>query len=169
MISKNVESALNDQINNELSSYYSYLAMTAYLETTPFSGFAGWMRSQAEEEKAHAMKIFDYLNDRGGKVVLKAIDQPKTDYSSPLEIFKTSLNQEMQVTSQINELYETAREEKDFTTQAFLDWFLDEQVEEEKSAQDMVDRLEFAGDKPEALLLLDTQAANRPTPPDAGA
>ena len=161
MISKKLEEALNHQINNELSSYYSYLAMTAFLETTPFSGFAGWMRAQAEEEKGHAMKIFDYLNDRDGKVVLEAIPQPATDYSSPLEIFKTSLAQEIHVTAQINELYELARQEKDFAVQEYLGWFLTEQVEEEKSAQDMVDRLELAGDSVEALLLLDTQAANR--------
>lgn len=160
--SDRVEEALNEQINHEFSSYYSYLAMHAYLETTPYSGFSSWMLAQAEEEKVHAMKIFNYLNDRGGKVILRAIPEPTTDYSSPLEIFKTSLAQEAEVSKQINELYQIAREEKDFTTQEFLGWFLTEQVEEEKSAQDWVDRLELAGDAVQALLLLDAEAGKRP-------
>ncbi|MGJ3243314.1 MAG: ferritin [Opitutales bacterium] len=161
--STRVQDALNEQINHEFTSYYAYLAIHAYLETTPYAGFSSWMLAQAEEEKLHAMKIFNYLNDRGGKVTLRVIEQPKTDFSTPLEIFKTSLAQEAKVTQQINELYEIAREEKDFATQEFLGWFLTEQVEEEKSAQDWVDRLELAGDRVEALFLLDAEAAKRPT------
>ncbi len=161
MISKRVEEALNHQINNELASYYSYLGMVAFLESTPYKGFATWMRLQAEEEQVHAMKIFDYLNDRGGKVVLQAVIQPQTDYSSPLEIFSNSLEQEIEVTSQINDLFLLAQEEKDFTTLEFLGWFLTEQVEEEKSAQDMVDLLELAKDSVNALLRIDSQAGQR--------
>ncbi len=161
MISKKVEVALNQQINNELASYYSYLGMSAFLETTPFKGFASWMRMQAEEEQGHAMKIFDYLNDRSGKVVLEAVDQPQTDFSSPLEIFESSLGQEMEVTGQINEIFQLAQEEKDFATLEFLGWFLTEQVEEEKSAQDMVDLLKLAGGSVEALLRIDSEAGQR--------
>ncbi len=163
MISKKIEEALNHQINNELASYYSYLGMSAFLESTPYKGFAGWMRMQAEEEQGHAMKIFDYLNDRSGKVVLKAVLQPQTDFSSPLEIFENSLAQEIEVTGQINELFQLAQDEKDFATLEFLGWFLMEQVEEEKSAQDMVDLLKLAGDSVEALLRIDSEAGQRST------
>ncbi len=161
MISKRVEVALNHQINNELASYYSYLGMSAFLESTPYKGFAAWMRLQAEEEQIHAMKIFDYLNDRGGKVLLQAVQQPQTNFSSPLEIFSDSLKQEIEVTGQINDLFILAQEEKDFATLEFLGWFLTEQVEEEKSAQDMVDLLELAKDSVGVLLRIDSQAGQR--------
>lgn len=162
MIHSRVEEALNVQINNEMASSYNYLAMSAYFETTPYQGFAAWMRKQSEEEWIHAMKIYDYLNDRDGKISLKNIGDPVGDFDSALDVFQQSLNQEQGVTAQINELYEVAWKEKDYSTVDFLGFFLEEQVEEEKVAQDMVDRLTLASDSPAALLQLDAEAAGRP-------
>ena len=161
MIHPSVEEAINVQINNEMASCYNYLAMSAYFETTPYSGFARWMRRQSEEEWIHAMKIYDYLNDRDGRIVLQRIPEPPRSYDSALEVFQESLVQEQSVTIQINELYEIAWREKDYSTVDFLGFFLEEQVEEEKTAQDMVDRLSFAGDSAAALLQLDTEAGTR--------
>ena len=161
MINALVEEGLNTQINNELESAYTYLAMSAHLETTIYTGFAKWMRLQAEEERGHAMKLFDYLNDRGGKVVLASLEQPKSDYNSTLEIFEAALLQERNTTGQINGLYETANSEKDYATLEFLGWFLSEQVEEENAAEKMVDRMKLAGDQINALLRLDYEAAKR--------
>ena len=156
-----VEAAVNRQINNELGSYYNYLAMAAYFESGPFPGFGHWMRLQAQEEQEHAMKLFDYLIDRGGKVVLEAIPTPTADFDSPLDVFQASLTQEKTVTNQINDLYAVAQKEGDFATMNFLGWFLDEQVEEEKTVGEMVDRLKVAGDNAEALFLLEREAAAR--------
>jgi ferritin len=162
MINPRVEEALNIQINNEMASSYNYLAMSAYFETTPYQGFAAWMRKQSEEESIHAMKIYDYLNDRDGKISLKSIGDPTGEFDSALDVFKQSLSQEQDVTAQINDLYEIAWKEKDYSTVDFLGFFLEEQVEEEKVAQDMVDRLTLASDSPAALLQLDAEAAGRP-------
>ena len=163
MIHPRVEEALNVQINNEMASSYNYLAMSAYFETTPYAGFASWMRNQSEEERVHAMKFYDYLIDRDGRISLKCIDEPIRDFKSIIDVFAESLRQEQSVTTQINQLYEIAWEEKDFTTVDFLGFFLEEQVEEEKTAQDMVDRVTLAADSPAALLQLDSEAAARPT------
>ena len=160
-IEAGVEAAVNGQINNELASYYNYLAMAAYFESGPFPGFGNWMRLQAQEEQEHAMKLFDYLIDRGGKVALAAIPTPRADFASVLDVFEGSLAQEQAVTGQINELYMVAQTAGDFTTMNFLGWFLDEQVEEEKTTGEMVDRLRVAGDNAEALFLLEREAAAR--------
>lgn len=161
MIKDTVEKGLNDQINNELAASYSYLAMSAHLESTVYGGFAKWMRIQSEEEREHAMKIYSYLADRSGKIVLTGLAQPKGEYESVKEIFDAALEQERRTTSQINQLYETASEEKDYTTMEFLGWFLTEQVEEEKVAENLVERIDLAGENLNSLVRLDYEAAKR--------
>lgn len=153
-----IEDLINQQIQMEFESRYAYLAMSAWFETTPFQGFASWMRRQASEENFHAMKFFDYLNDRFGTVKLLPIGEPAADFGSPLAAFRASLAHEQKVTASIHALYEAAMAEKDFATLEFLNWFLSEQVEEEKTVQDVIDELELAGDDPDALLRLDKKA-----------
>lgn len=162
-ISAKLEGLINKQIQMEFTSRYAYLALSAWFETTPFQGFAKWMREQASEENFHAMKFFDYLNDRFGTVKLLPLDAPQAKFSSPLDAFKASLKHEQAVTKSINALYAAALAEKDFATMQFLDWFLKEQVEEEKSVQDMIDDLALAGKDPDALLRLDKAASERGT------
>ena len=156
---------LNAQVNNELQASYSYLAMSAWLETTAFPGFTQWMALQSQEETAHAMKFYSYLNDRDSRVTLLAIEKPKTEFASVLEIFHSSLAQEQVVTGQIHALYDAAEQAKDHETKNFLNWFLDEQVEEEKTLRDMIDRLELVGDDPIGLLKMDEEAMARKGPP----
>jgi ferritin len=161
-INSDVQDALNDQIRNELHSFYRYLSAAAYFETaTPYGGFASWMRLQATEEQEHAMKLFDYLIDRGGQVQLQTLPAPESEFGSPLQAFQQSLSWEEEVTAQINNLYRVAHDANDFATMNFLGWFLDEQVEEEKTTGDLVDRLELAGDDTVALLRLDAEAGAR--------
>jgi ferritin len=160
-ISAKVEKALNDQLTLELSSAYAYLGMSAHFESTPFPGFAAWMKLQAGEEREHADKIFEYLSDRGGKITLGALPAPKCDYKSPLEAFRTSLGHEQKVSASILAIYELASAEKDYPTLSFLKWFLDEQVEEEKNVGDMVAKLELIGDNPNGLFHMDKLAAKR--------
>ena len=152
---------LNQQINNEMASSYSYLAMSAWLEETPYAGFAQWMYVQSLEETEHAMKFYRYLSDRDVKVELKALGQPKSDYAGVVDVFRASLEQEQKVTSQIHEIYSKAQEVRDHETTTFLNWFLDEQVEEEKQIRDMIDRLELVEEYPVGMLQLDQEAAQR--------
>lgn len=157
-----VQDALNAQIKNELQSHYIYLAMSAHFETTPYRGFASWMRVQSSEEYGHAMKLFDYLRSRNAPIVLKDLEAPANGFGPrPIEIFQASLNQEETVTQQINDLYELAQMEKDYATLQFLTWFLQEQVEEENTVSDFIDRLKLAGDDPAGLLRLDDEAGRR--------
>jgi ferritin len=160
-LSAKVEQALNDQLNLELRSAYAYLGMAAYFDHTAFSGCASWMSLQSREELKHADKFFNYLAGRGGKIALQALPAPRCDYKSVLEVFQTSLIQEEEVSASVNRLYELAAADKDFSTLAFLKWFLDEQVEEEKNVGDMVARLKLVGDNPTSLLQLDQFAARR--------
>ena len=160
-ISKTIQEALNRQINLEQASAHAYLAMAAWFEQRALSGFGRWMRLQSEEETGHAMKFLDYLLDRDGTVQLLAIPEPVGSFDSPLGAFKASQEQERSVTASIYELYDLAHGEKDYATVSMLKWFVDEQVEEEKSVADMVDRLKLAGDRPDALILLDSMAAKR--------
>lgn len=164
-ISPRLEKAINDQIRLELESEMAYLAICAWFETTPFKGFTKWMRIQSAEEHLHAMKFFDYLNTRFGVVELQALPKPEVKLKTPLDGFKVALAHEQKVTACINNLYALAREENDYQTQDFLGWFLQEQIEEEKSVQDMIDRLELVGDEPNALLLIDQEAASAKTLP----
>lgn len=152
---------LNEQINNEMSSSYVYLAMAAWFEGTPYAGFAQWMFAQSREETVHALKFYQYLVDRDAKVELQPIAQPKMDYSSPMDAFQHSLMQEEKVTQQINDLYEVAEQVKDHASKNLLLWFLNEQMEEEKTVRDMLDRLKLAGDDPASLLVLDREAGGR--------
>jgi ferritin len=161
MLSKAMQDAINEQIKNELYSAYLYLAMAAYSEANSLPGFAHWLRVQSDEEVAHAMKFFDFVNERGGRVVLHAIDQPPVEFESPVEIFEQTLNHERKVTGMIHHLYELALEEKDYPAQVMLHWFIDEQVEEESNATQILDTLEMIGDKGQALVMLDRELAKR--------
>jgi ferritin len=156
-----LEKALNEQINLEFSSAYAYLGMAAYFEQTAFTGFAKWMRLQSDEELEHAHKFFGYIAGRNGKVVLKALPEPKTDYKSPLESFQTSLAHEQKVSAAICALYELAQSEKDYPTLSFLKWFLDEQVEEEKTVTDFIAKLELVGESHNGLYQIDKLAGHR--------
>ena len=161
MLSKNLEDAINEQVNKELYSAYLYLSMSAYCEAEGFPGFASWMRMQAQEEVGHAMRLFDHVNARGGRVVLKAIEMPPPVWKSPLEMFEQVLEHEKMVTGLINRLYELALGENDFATQMELQWFITEQVEEEESAGQVVEQLKRVGDQPMGLLMLDRQLGER--------
>lgn len=161
MISAKVQKAINDQINAEIWSGYMYLSMSAYFETKGLKGFAKWMRLQWEEELGHALKFFDYVNERGGSVELKAIDKVPTMWSSPLEAMKETYNHEQKVTSLIYNIMELAIEEKDFATQSFLKWFVDEQVEEEANASDICTRLEMVADNINGILAIDKELGKR--------
>ncbi len=160
-LSSKLEAALNNQLNLELVSAYAYLGMAAYFQQTPFTGFAQWMELQAKEELGHAHKFFNYLGERGGKVALQEVSAPKCDFKSVLQVFQASLGHEQKVSAAICAIYESALAEKDFATLSFLKWFLDEQVEEEKSVGDMVAKLELVGDNRNGLFHLDKLAAKR--------
>jgi ferritin len=161
MISKTVQDAINDQIKNELYSAYLYLSMSAHFEAANLLGFAHWMRVQAKEEQGHAMKFFDYINDQGGHVLLKAIDQPPTAWKSSLELFQQVLEHEQKVTGLINKLYELAVKENDYATQVMLQWFITEQVEEEKNASQVIEQLKLIDAHGTAVLMLDHQLGKR--------
>ena len=160
MISKEMQEALNNQICNEYYSSYTYLSMSAYCESINMQGFASWLRRQSQEELGHALKIFDYVINRNGKVVLKAIEQPQSKFASLLKLFQQVYEHEREVTGSINKLYEQAITEGDHATVVELHWFVQEQVEEEKSALDIVEKLKLAGEDSSALLILDSQLAN---------
>jgi ferritin len=156
-----VQNAINQQITREFYASHLYLAMMVYFEAESLAGFAHWMRLQAQEEHGHAMKLVDFLIDRGGRVELQAIDKPPRDFDSPLGVMKAALEHERKVTAWINELYELAMAERDYPAQVMLQWFIGEQVEEEKSAGAIVDQLEIAGSAGSALLMVDTRLAGR--------
>jgi len=160
-LSSKLETALNDQLNLELVSAYAYLGMAAYFQQTPFTGFAAWMELQSDEELVHARKFFTYVGERNGKVKLESLPEPKSEYKSVLQVFQTSLAHEQKVSAAICGIYETALAEKDFATLSFLKWFLDEQVEEEKSVSEMVAKLELVGDNRNGLFHLDKLAGKR--------
>ena len=155
MISEKMEKAFNEQINKELYSEYLYLSMQAYFERMNLTGFTNWMTVQVQEEHAHAMGMYNYLHERGGKVELLAIDKPQTDWTSPLNVFEHVLEHEKYVTSRINALMDVAEETKDRAALSFLDWYLKEQVEEENNVGGVLAKLQLIGDDKHALLLLD--------------
>ena len=161
MIGKKMEKALNDQINAEYYSAYLYLAMVAYFESENLPGFAGWMRAQVQEETAHAMKIFDFVCERGGRAALKAIEQPTKTWKSPLAAFQAALKHEQLITGRINKLVDLALTEKDHATNAFLQWFVNEQVEEETSVDSIVQNLKMAESAPGALFMIDRELGRR--------
>ncbi len=160
-LSQRMESALNDQINAEMYSAYLYQAMSAYFTAQNLEGMAQWMAHQAKEEMEHAFKIYDYLFERGNRPVLKAIAEPKSDWTSPLEAFEDAQNHEIMVTGLINGLVALANEEKDYATANMLQWFVDEQVEEEDSAAKNVYLVQMAGDVAYQLFQVDKEFAAR--------
>ncbi len=172
MLSKKVQDALNDQLNAELYSAYLYLAMAGYFESMQLKGFSNWMRVQFQEEQFHAMKFFDYIISRGGQVNLLPVDAPPDEWNSPLETFQATLTHERMVTGRINDLVSLARAEKDNASEIFLQWFVNEQVEEEDNAGTILGKLQLVKASAEALFMLDKELALRVfTPPalEAGA
>lgn len=165
-MNKRMEDAVNAQINEELFSAYVYLAMSAHFEAMNLEGFANWMKIQAQEELAHAMRLFDHLNRRGGRVVLKAVGEPPLDFGTPLEVFEKALAHEQHITGCIHDLYRVAVEEGDLPAQLELQWFVDEQVEEEENTGRVVEQLKMAGDNKVALLMLDRELGQRPPEED---
>ncbi|HEX9581681.1 MAG TPA: ferritin [Gemmatimonadales bacterium] len=160
-LSKKMQDALNDQIQREFYSAYLYLSMSAYCSAENLPGFTTWMRLQAQEEVGHAMRIYDYLDDRSARVVLQAVKQPPSRFKSPLDVVEGVKRHEEAVTASINELYALAQAENDYATQTFLHWFITEQVEEEKSTTQLAERLKMAGDNKSAVLLLDREVGSR--------
>ncbi|MFH1371936.1 MAG: ferritin [Planctomycetota bacterium] len=161
MISKKMQDELNAQINAEIYSAYLYLAMDAYFQSENLGGFGNWMTVQAQEEMAHAMKIYGFVNECGGRVTLDAIDKPTGTWKSPLAVFENVYKHEQKVTGLINGLVELAAREKDHATGIFLQWFVTEQVEEEKNANDIVSTLQKMKDIPQALYMLDKELGQR--------
>ena len=161
MLSKTMHEALNEQINHEMSSAYLYLSMAAHFDAQNLSGFANWMHVQYKEENEHAMKFYRYIYDRDGTVTLKAIPQPPIKFTTPLEVFRQVLEHEKKVTALIHSLYALATKENDYATQAMLQWFLTEQVEEEKNATEIIKLLEMTGDSSMGLIMLDRKLAER--------
>jgi ferritin len=156
-----MEDALNKQINAELYSSYLYLSMAGYFESVDLSGFAAWMRVQAQEELVHAMKLYDFVNERGGRVTLTAIEAPAVEWESPLAVFEQAYRHEQKVTGLINGLVDLAIEEKDHASRSFLMWFVDEQVEEEASADAVVRKLKLAGESGSGLFMIDRELGQR--------
>ncbi len=161
MISQKMQAAINDQIKHEFDSAYIYLSMSAYCDSLNLPGFANWMRMQHGEENVHAMKLFDHLLDRDGRVELQALDKPPADFKSPLEMMQMALGHERKITGLIHKLYDLAAAENDPAARVLLQWFVTEQVEEEKSADLIVEQLKLVGDSNVGLLMLDRELAGR--------
>jgi len=163
MIKDKIEKALNKQINEELYSAYLYLGMSADFEERNLHGFARWMQIQAQEEMGHAMKIYGFIHERGGIVDLTTVKGPEQKFESPLEAFEAAYEHEQHITDCINKLVDLAVKEGDHATQIFLQWFVNEQVEEEASADEVVQKLKLAGDHTGALFMLDRELGARGT------
>jgi len=161
MLSQVMQDAINEQINNELYASYSYLSMSAWCEHQQFTGCARWMRMQSDEERSHALKLHDFLLARNGRVIMKPIAQPAVDFESVPQIFEQALAQEQEVTAQIDKLYELAFNEKAFAALVELEWFITEQVEEEKTAREIVHKFNLVKDDPASLLDLDRELGER--------
>ena len=156
-----IQEAINEQIRAELHSAYTYLAMSAHFAEENFDGFAHWMRLQAQEELEHAMRLYEYLLERGGHVDLRTVEAPASDFGTPLEIFEVALAHEKKITGLIHDIYDLAREKRDYATEMHLQWFVTEQVEEEDNAGRAVEQLRLAGDNTPALLMLDGRFGQR--------
>ena len=168
MLNEKIQQEMNNQVQRELESAYIYLSMAAYFDSVTLPGFAQWMKAQFQEEQAHALKFYDFIGDRGGRVMLQPIGQPPIEFPSALDVFEKALAHEQKITGHINDLYALATEEKDYASQTFLLWFIDEQVEEEKNAGDIVDMLKLIGDNAHALLMLDRELGQRQPPVEVG-
>jgi len=167
MLSQPILDKINEQINNELYSSYSYLAMSAYCSHEQFNGCAQWLRMQSQEENSHAMRIYDFLVARGGRVQLEEIKKPQSEFESLVHVFEQVLAQEQKVTAQIDSLYELAFQEKAFAALVELEWFIQEQVEEEKTARDILHKFKLVKDDPSSLLDLDRDLGSRTAAEDA--
>ncbi|MCK4259060.1 MAG: ferritin [Halanaerobiales bacterium] len=167
MLKENIQDALNKQINAEFYSSYLYLSMSTYFESTNLSGFANWMRIQAQEELTHAIKIYDFVNEPGGKVTLTAIETPQTDWATSLAAFEDAYQHEQKITGWINDLVDLAVNERDHATNNFLKWFVDEQVEEEASAEGVLQKLKLIGDSGSGLFMMDHELGQRVFTPDS--
>lgn len=166
MLSKNLLDKLNDQVNFEFYSSYTYLAMSSYCESIDLSGFANFFRVQAQEEVSHAMKLYDYIIQKGGDVVLEAIERPESDYASALDVFERGYEHECVVTKRIYDLVDAATAEKEHATLSLLRWFVDEQVEEEDNFSTLIKKVKRSLDNPAALYMLDDELMGRVyTPP----
>lgn len=161
MVSKVIIDAFNEQINKELYSEYLYLSMASYFSSQGLDGFENFFLIQVEEERFHAMKMYKFLNERGGRVHLKAIDKPKTEFNSPLKVFELAYKHEQFVTKLINDLMDIAIKENDHATKSFLNWFIDEQVEEEASMETILNKLKLIDGKGHGMLMLDKDLAIR--------
>jgi ferritin len=164
MIGERLNQAINDQIKNELESYYIYLSMAAWLHGKSLDGMGHWMRCQAHEELIHAMKLYNHILDRGGEIVLQDLKQLKTQWGSPLEVFQDAFEHEKFITAKINDLTSIAREEKDYASEPMLAWFSDEQIEEEATAAKITDELTMVGEDKPGLLMLDRELGARAYP-----
>lgn len=161
MISGKIQDALNNQINAEFGAAYIYLSMSAYFTSVNLNGFAVWMRAQAQEEMGHAMRIYDFINDREGEIQLKAVDAPTAKWDSPLAAFEAAYAHEQKVTGMIYDIVDLSLKERDHATNSFLQWFVNEQVEEEATASDIVNKLKLVGDDNNGLFLLDRDLGTR--------
>ncbi|MFC2091994.1 ferritin [Elusimicrobiota bacterium] len=161
VINEKILDSINKQINAELYSAYIYLSMSAYFDSINLVGFAGWMKAQAKEEVSHAMKFYDYMVKQGARILMDTIEKPQAEWSSPLDVFEYTYNHEQKVTGLINSMVELASSQQDTETVKFLNWYVDEQVEEEESASKIVAKIKAAGDDREALMLLDRELGQR--------
>lgn len=159
--SKGLQKAMNDQIRKEFESAYIYLSMAAWMEDQNLPGFAAWLRLQAREESTHAMKIFDHLIDRGCRVELQPLAGPPTDFKSSLDVFQAVKKHEEKVTKSINDLYGLALDDRDYASQVFIQWFITEQVEEEKNSSQVLESVRRVGDNQAALVMLDRELGSR--------
>jgi ferritin len=161
MLSQKLQDAINAQINHEMNASYLYLSMAAYCESLNLSGFANWLRVQSEEERMHAMKFFNFLHDRDGRVILQSIAQPPAEFETVMDVFEQTLEHERKVTGWINDLYTLAVAEQDYPTQVLLQWFINEQVEEEKNATLILEQLTMVGAEGVGLFMIDRELAGR--------
>jgi ferritin len=161
MINERIQAEINKQINEEMYSAYLYLSMSAYFTSINLNGFANWMTVQSQEEMIHAMKFYNFLHERNGRVELDVLAKPTFEWESPLAAFEAAYKHEQHITGRINDMMEAAVEEKDHATQIFLQWFVTEQVEEEASALEVIDKLNFIGDSKHGLYMLDREMAQR--------
>jgi ferritin len=161
MLSQKMQAGLNEQIRNEIASGYLYLSMSAWLESQNFVGGAHWMRLQYKEELDHAARLFQHVTDRNGRVILETIDKPPSDFGDLKQVFEATLAHEQKVTAAINRLYEIALAEKDYAAQVELQWFIKEQVEEEKAVQDILVQIEPCAARPHLMLMIDRRLGKR--------
>ena len=164
MFSRKMQEKMNDQIHHEMESAYIYLSMAAYFEGENFPGFAHWMKMQFEEEMIHTFRFYDYIHSRGARVILQTIEAPPVEFESPLAAFEKSLAHEQKITADIHNLYKLAIEENDYPSLSFLQWFIDEQVEEEEHVGGVVENMKRVGDVSHALLMMDRELGQRQLP-----